>query len=200
MISPGIRFLKKMQFTQSIVRANALDKSGFKEWFFRPGMLFNSLDKWWGDHGKRDEPHEGVDICLYKDRQDRILCLDGKTKIPAMVDGVVVRIFNDFLGKSLIVEHDLRNNDSSRFCTIYGHTNPLAGLHVGSIVKEGDIIATLVDSIESKHDLLPHLHLSLGWASKHISYDQLDWETIGSRNTLTLLDPLHVIGAHSPAL
>jgi hypothetical protein len=189
-----------MQFTQSIVRANALDESGFKEWFFRPGMLFNSLDKWWGDHGKRDKPHEGLDICLYKDRHNRILRLDGKTKIPAMVHGVVVKIFNDFLGKSLIVEHDLPNKDSSRFCTIYGHTNPLAGLHVGSIVKEGDIIATLVESIESKHNILPHLHLSLGWTSKYISYDQLDWKTIGSRNTLTLLDPLHVMGAHYPAL
>jgi len=200
MISPEIRFLKKMQFTQSIVRVNALDESGFKEWFFRPGMLFNSLDKWWGDHGKRDKPHEGLDICLYKDRQDRILCLDGKTKIPAMVDGVVVRIFNDFLGKSMIVKHDLPTKDSIRFCTIYGHTNPLGGLHVGSIVKKGDIIATLVESIESKHNILPHLHLSLGWTSKYISYDQLDWKTIGSRNTLTLLDPLHVMGALYPAL
>jgi murein DD-endopeptidase MepM/ murein hydrolase activator NlpD len=117
-----------------------------------------------------------------------------------MVRGVVVRIFNDFLGKSLIVEHDLPNKNSSRFCTIYGHTNPLDGLHVGSIVKEGDIIATLADSIESKHHLLPHLHLSLGWISKYISYDQLNWETIGSRNTLALLDPLHVIGAHYSAL
>jgi hypothetical protein len=200
MISPGIPSLKRTQFTQTIVRANALDKSGFKEWFFQPGMLFNSVDKWWGDHGRRDKPHEGLDICLYKDRQDRILYLDGKTKIPSMVDGVIVKIFNDFLGKSLIVKHDLHNNDRGRFCTIYGHTNPLDGLHVGSIVKEGDIIATLADSIESKHDILPHLHLSLGWISKYISYDQLDWETIGSRNTLTLLDPLYVIGAHYPAL
>jgi hypothetical protein len=200
MKSVGIPSLKRTQFTQSIVRANALDKSGFKVWFFRPGMLFNSLDKWWGDHGERDKPHEGLDICLYKDRQDRILCLDGKTKIPAMVDGVVVRIFNDFLGKSLIVKHDLPKNDSGRFYTIYGHTNPLAGLHVGNIVKGGDIIATLVDPIDSKHNILPHLHISLGWASKYISYDQLDWETIGSRNTLTLLDPLHVIGEYYPAL
>ena len=67
-------------------------------------------------------------------------------------------------------------------------------------IKEGDIIATLADSIESKHDILPHLHLSLGWISKYISYDQLNWETIGSRNTLALLDPLHVMGALYPAL
>lgn len=163
-------------------------------------MLFHSLDKWWGDHGRRDKPHEGLDLCMYKDRRSRILRLDGKTKIPAMVDGVVVRIFNDFLGKSMIIEHDLHNNDSSRFCTIYGHTKPHGDLHVGSIVNEGDIIATLVDSIESKHNILPHLHLSLGWTSKCISYDRLDWETIGTPNTLTLLDPLHVIDAHYPAL
>jgi len=197
---PGTPSLKKTRFTELLIRATALDDRGFKEWLFWPGMLFISLDKWGGDHGKRDKPHEGVDICLYKARRNRILRLDGKTKIPAMYDGVVVRIFNDFLGKSLIIEHGLPNSDNIRFCTIYGHTNPHVGLHIGSIVKGGDIIATLVDSIKSKHDIFPHLHISLGWTSKFISYDRLDWETIGAPNTLTLLDPLHVIDSHYPAL
>ena len=104
------------------------------------------------------------------------------------------------VGKSLIIEHGLPNSDNSRFCTIYGHTNPHVYLHVGSIVKGGDIIATIVDSIKSKHYIFPHLHISLGWTSKSISYDRLDWETIGAPNTLTLLDPLHVIDSHYPAL
>jgi hypothetical protein len=192
----GISSLKKTRFTEYFIQANASGEDGFKEWIFCPGMLFNALDKWWGDQGKRDKPHEGLDLCLYRDRRDRMHRLDEKTKIPVIYDGTVVGIVNDFLGKSVIIEHGLTDSDKNRFCTIYGHINPHKGLHVGRIVKEGDIIATLADLCNSKVKTLSHLHISIGWASKFISYDKLDWETIGAPNTLTLVDPLYVIGSH----
>lgn len=192
--------LSKTRFTEYLIRKNALDEHGFKEWVFCPGMLFNAPDKWWGDQGKRDKPHEGLDLCLYRDRRDRMRHLDEKTKIPIIYDGTVVGIVNDFLGKSVIIEHSLTDSDKNRFCTIYGHINPHKGLHVGRIVKEGDIIATLAGLRNSKVKTLSHLHISLGLASKFISYDKLDWETIGAPNTLTLMDPLYVIGWHYRAL
>ena len=68
-------------------------------------MLFNSTDKWWGDQGKRDKPHEGLDLCLYKDREDKILRLGENAKVPVIYDGIVVGIVDDFLGKSVIIEH-----------------------------------------------------------------------------------------------
>ena len=156
-------------------------------------MLFNTLDKWWGDQGKRDNPHEGVDLHLYKDRQDQIRRLDDKTKIPVMYDGVVVNIIDDFLGKSVIMEHRLPDDDYRRFCTIYGHTSPYDTLQAGSIVREGDIIATLAEARKPNANIFSHLHISLGWPSKDIAYERLDWETIGTQNTLVLMDPLHVI-------
>jgi hypothetical protein len=122
--------------------------------------------------------------------------LEKKTKIPVIYDGIVVRIVNDFLSKSVIIEHGLTDGDNNRFCTIYAHINPHKDLYVGRIVKEGDIIATLADLRNSKVKTLSHLHISLGWASKFISYDKLDWETIEAPNTLTLMDPLYVIGWH----
>jgi murein DD-endopeptidase MepM/ murein hydrolase activator NlpD len=189
----GTPSLGKTRFTEVIIRENALDERGFEEWIFFPGMLFNALDKWWADQGKRKKPHEGLDLCLYRDRRNRVHRLDEKTKIPAMYDGVVVRIVNDFLGKSVIIEHALSDSDNGKFCTIYGHTNPHAGLRVGRIVKQGDIIATLADSGKSKANILPHLHISLGWKSGFISYDEFDWETMGVTDTLTLLDPLYFI-------
>ena len=188
--------LRNTRFTEFLIQKNALDKGGFKEWVFCPGMLFNSTDKWWGDQGKRDKPHEGLDLCLYKDRKDTILRLGEKAKVPAIYDGRVVRIVDDFLGKSVIVEHLFSVTDNDRLCTIYGHTIPEDHLRVGNIVKEGDVIATLADSTRSKTNIFPHLHISLGWASKAISYDRLDWENIGATNTLTLLDPLKVIDSH----
>jgi hypothetical protein len=189
----GTSPLSKTRFTEFLITENALDEVGFEKWIFCPGMLFNALDKWWCDKGKRDKPHEGLDLCLYRDRRNRILRLDEKTKIPVMYDGVVVRIINDFLGKSVIIEHSIHDRYNSQFCTIYAHTNPYDGLNVGRIVKEGDIIATLAGSSKSKVNIFSHLHISLGWTSKLISYDQLDWETIGTPNTLTLLDPLYFI-------
>jgi len=188
--------LRNTRFTEFLIQKNALDQSGFKEWVFCPGMLFNSTDKWWGNQGKRDKPHEGLDVCLYRDREDMILRLAEKARVPVLYDGTVVRIVDDFLGKSVFIEHSFSDDDNNRLCTIYGHTIPEETLYVGKIVKKGDVIATLADASRSATNILPHLHISLGWTSKVLSYDRLDWETIGAQDALTLLDPLQVIDWH----
>jgi len=185
--------LRNTRFTEILIQKNALDEGGFKGWVFCPGMLFNSTDKWWGDQGKRDALHEGLDLCLYKDREDTILRLGEQTKVPVLYDGRVVGIIDDFLGESVIIEHLISDGHNNRLCTIYGHTIPGDTLCVGKIVKQGDVIATLADSSTFKIKIVPHLHISLGWTSKEISYDRLDWESIGAPNTLTLLDPLQFI-------
>jgi len=191
--TPSLRITR---FTEFLIQKNALGQNGFKGWGFFPGMLFNSTDKWWGDLGKRDKPHEGLDLCLYKDRKGTILRLGEKAKIPVIYDGTVVGIVDDFLGKSVIIEHLFSDCGSNRLCSIYGHTIPEDHLHVGNPVREGDVIATLADSTRSKTNIFPHLHISLGWTSKETSYDRLDWKNIGAPNTLTLLDPLQVIDGH----
>ncbi|RLB77393.1 MAG: hypothetical protein DRH24_16320 [Deltaproteobacteria bacterium] len=56
--------LSNTGFTEFLIRKNALNPGGFNGWVFCTGMLFNSTDKWWGDQGKRDKPHEGFDLCL----------------------------------------------------------------------------------------------------------------------------------------
>ena len=162
-------------------------------WIFCAGMLFQAMDKWWDGSQKRRRPHEGLDLCLYGDCRHKIFRLDKKTKIPAMYDGAVVRIFNDFLGKSIIMEHHLPNSDRSRLLTIYGHTNPRSDLGVGSNVLQGEIIATLADTGNSRSGLCPHLHVTIGWSPEAIPYDNLDWTRICDPNTLTLLDPLNSI-------
>lgn len=185
--------LKKSRFTQLFVRENALDESGFQEWIFYPGMLFNATDKWWGNQEKRKRPHEGLDLCLYRDREDRILRLDEKTKIPVLYDGVVVRVVDDFIGKSVMVEHRPLDGDYPRLCTIYGHTNLSGGLNIGRIVKAGDILATLAQPNSSQRNIPPHLHISLVWISQNISYENLNWETMDTSKPLKWVDPLQII-------
>jgi hypothetical protein len=185
--------VKKSRFTEMLIEENALDQSGFESWIFCHGMLFNSPDKWWGDYGRRDSPHEGVDLCLYRDRSGRICRIDEKTRIPVIQNGVIKAIFKDYLGQAIIIEHERIESNIGRFISFYAHTKPHAGIEVGMMVKEGDIIASIADTSHSKAHIIPHLHLSLGRPSKSFSYDEFVWNAIRKPEKIILLDPLTVI-------
>lgn len=185
--------LKKSRFTEMLIEENALDESGFESWVFCHGMLFNSPDKWWGDHGLRDYPHEGIDLCLYRDRMNRICRINEKTRIPVIQDGVVKAMFKDYLGKAVIIEHEHSGSDTGRFISFYAHTNPRSEIEDGVIVKEGDVIATIADTNNSKSNILAHLHFSIGIPSKSFSYVGFVWNTIRNPEMITLLDPLAAI-------
>jgi len=186
--------LKKTGFTEFLVRENDLAKGGFDCWAFCPGMLFNGRGKWWGDRGRRDHPHEGLDLCLYLDRRGRMRRLSAKTRIPAMSDGRVAAIADDILGRSVIVEHHFCGGAAGRICSIYAHTRPQSGLQTGTPVKAGDIIADIADASRSKAGILPHLHISLGRLTRAAAFDRFDWKTINRCDAIAWLDPLPVIG------
>ncbi len=185
--------LNKSRFTEFFIQANGLGKNGFDEWLFLPGMLFLAPDKWWGNRSKRDHPHEGLDLGLYRDRQGNIRQLEEATQIPAMYSGVVVKVLDDFMGKSVIMEHVLPDKETSMVITIYGHTIPAENLKAGRSFNRGDIIATLANRKKSKPDIDPHLHISIGCSSQTISYDSLNWESIGTPDMIRLFDPLSVM-------
>ena len=110
-----------------------------------------------------------------------------------MYDGIVVKIMDDFLGKTIIIEHSFPDIGKETFLTIYGHINPKKSLEVGQSVKVGDIIATLAATGGPKATM-PHLHLTLAWNPEPVPYDTLDWTTIGNTGVVCLIDPLRVIG------
>jgi len=170
-----------------------LDLPGVKEWLFCPGMLFRSTGKWWGDRGRRNRPHEGLDLLLYRDQEERVLRLSEATPIPVMSDGVVVGIIHDFLGKSVIVEHPVPDRDDERHYTIYGHTRPQKNIRAGTAVKRGEAIATVAPPGRSAFPMAPHLHISVAWAPTAVSPDHFNWDTMAVSELLTLLDPLPVI-------
>jgi len=194
MHSDGIPALNRSRFTEILFANRDGNDRGFKEWIFIPGMLFNAMDKWWGDLGTRSRPHEGLDLCLYRTIQGGIVSLDERIKIPSIYDGLVVKIIDDFLGKSVIIEHTAPEHRS--FCSIFGHTRPDSGIKEGSRLKEGEFFATIADTGSSGTGVFPHLHLTIGLISKNTSYDLMDWETIANPDMLTLLDPLVVIGGN----
>jgi len=200
LITPQNMSLKKSRFTAMIIEKNALDQSGFESWLFCHGMLFNSPDKWWGDHGRRDYPHEGIDLCLYSNRSRKICRIDENTRIPVMHDGVIRAMFKDYLGQAIIIEHGPCDGDSAGFLAVYAHTQPQPGLEPGMAVKEGDIIATLADTGHSKAKIIPHLHFSLGRPAESFSYEGFVWNIIREPEKIILLDPLPVIDGPCRAL
>ena len=185
--------LKKARFTQMLFEENALAQNGFETWVFCPGMLFNSPDKWWGDRGQRDYPHEGIDLCLYRDRRQRTLRLDEMTRIPAMHKGVVKAIFKDYLGKAVVIHHENLSGENARFISLYAHITPRADLEIDTLGQEGDFLGTIADTSSSKAKIIPHLHFSLGLASPTLSYEGFVWNTIRKGDIITLLNPLEVI-------
>lgn len=186
--------LNQSRFTEMLIEANELDRQDFKNWVFCPGMLFNSTGKWWGDHGRRDFPHEGIDLCLYNDISGRIHRLDEKIRIPVMHDGVVKALFADYLGQAVIIEHDGLRSETGRYISVYAHTKPLDEIKPGIAVKQGGIIGTIADTSRSKAKILPHLHLSFGRPSPGLVYEPFVWNIMRDPDRVTLLDPLNAIG------
>ncbi len=188
---------EKSGFTEHFIRANGLCKNDFEEWLLCSGMLFNAPNSWWGIQGKRKKPHEGLDLGFYRNQKKGIIGFDDSTKIPTIYGGVVVGIFNDFIGKSIFIKHEISSTDNGALCTIFGHVNPEKEICPGMRIEEGEIIASAASSGTSR--VSSHLHISIGWVKKEITDEFLDWTVISSSETLKLIDPLEIIGRHSLA-
>ncbi|MFH0977063.1 MAG: M23 family metallopeptidase [Spirochaetota bacterium] len=188
-----LKQLTNTKFTEYLTQVNSLPAAEVKEWNFAPGMLYGSIEKWW-DKGNRDNHHEGVDVCLYRDKSDNIFRLKEKTLIPAIYDGIIAGIIDDYLGKSIIIEHDL-NGVSGSFCTILAHVIPKSGLVKGSFVKQGEAVSEIAGTGKLRTKILPHLHISLGRATKGFPYCELDWDIIRDPKRFILHDPVSLLDA-----
>ena len=186
---------EKSGFTEHFIRANGLGKNDFEEWLLCSGMLFKAPNTWWGIQGKRKKLHEGLDLGFYRNQKKEIIGFDDSTRIPTIYEGVIVGIFNDFLGKSIFIKHEISSADNGTLCTIFGHVNPESNIYSGMRVEEGEIIASVANSGKSR--VSSHLHMSFGWAKKEITEEILDWKIISSSEMLKLIDPLETIGRSS---
>lgn len=182
--------LRISSFDRCLVEGNGLDALGFCTWRFHWGMLFGTSEKWWGDKGLRRRPHEGIDFCLFRDINERDQNLNPGIRIPLMYDGEVVKIDDDYLAKSVYAMHPIYDGNGSQLLSAYAHVIPLPSIDVGSVLHEGEMIATIAD-LEGKRSLLsPHLHVSMAWVPSMLSHECIDWDTLANPDMVTLLDPL----------
>jgi len=166
-----------------LVELNRLD---FKRWIFKRGMEFGTHEKWWQDTGSRITKHEGLDFRCYEDKSGKLVNLVEKTIVPVMYDGMIVKIFADLLGYSVLVEHGLQDKGRN-LCSIYAHTLPVATLKIGRRVKVGEPIANIYSTGKKRPPA--HLHLSVIWALGTNIAD-LDWKSMHNKKYVTFCNPL----------
>ena len=172
---------------------NDFHTHGFKEWVFYPGMLFQDMEAWWTDNGLRPTPHEGIDLCFYRDNTGQVSRISNGAKIPAMYAGDIVHIHDDFLGKSIYVKHSINDKRGNALHSIYGHTIPRNHYVTGKRVREGDIIAE-VAAISENSKVLPHIHITMAWIPESLPCKKLNWDTILTSRSVALCNPLEHIG------
>lgn len=177
------------KFLGSLSRLNKLEKKGPVQWYFYPGMLFSTMDKWWGNFGFRATLHEGIDITYYSDGSGTLCQFNSHTRIPALKSGMVLNICDDFLGKSIIIEPFHRHHAlDSRILFIYAHIVPLQHIHQGCVVMEDEPIAT-VSHTRKNPQLPPHLHFSCIEIPRTIHTSELDWSYFSQDPDIQLYPP-----------
>ena len=119
--------------------------------------------------------------------------VDQQTQIPAAFAGQVVKIDQDFLGKSIYIIHAIFTDAGRQLLSAVGHTIPREGLKTGQQVAAGEIIAAVSGISGQKSHLPPHLHLTFAWVPEDFKLEQLSWKNLGHDPGIRLIDPLAVI-------
>ena len=192
MLDRGYMNLPETVFCEQLVQHNNLLQRGFAQWAFYPGMLFNAQDTWWGDGGRRASPHEGIDICLYRDSGGEIQFIPKAARIPVIYGGQVKRILDDYLGSTLYLAHEIYDSRGNQCYTIYGHVAPCAGIAPGDNIHDGEIVAAIADTEDRKIHILPHVHISVAWIPESFPSEQLNWSMLNQASVITLLNPLDI--------
>lgn len=182
-----------VKFQEYFLKNNPSVSGEFAEWLFSPSMLFQADAKWWGNRGKRDTAHEGLDIFLYRTRQGDIHSLNENSKVPVIFKGRIIRIAEDFLGKSVFVRHGQLTNNGKRLFTIYGHLNPTENIQAGVLLDDGENIGNIAGSGKRGRAVHPHLHISAAWIPDYLQPGDLAWNKTGGIAAVEFLDPLGII-------
>jgi len=188
------------QFFKQVVNYNNLLEQGFMQWAFYPGMLFQSVERWWGNGGYRSTPHEGIDLCLYCDSSGNTHRLDMAARIPMMYKGLTKVIIEDSLGQTVFIAHEICNDAEKQLYSIYGHIEPPGRIAREMILEEGDIIGSIAGTEDRRFKIIPHAHISLAWISRNFPPAQLNWQSMNTSPDIMLLNPLDVLRANYTVL
>lgn len=186
--------LAPVNFAAALTRANPGFVSGFERFLFLPGMEFGAGQQWWGAGDRRLFSHEGVDLCLFRTRDDRLCRVDDTVQVPFCYPGKVAGVIADFLGKTVIVRHEVSPaRDENAFFMLYGHVTPVEDLAPGDVIKTGEIFARIADVVTKKSLLSPHLHVSAAWCRRLPPVRTLTWPLLNRIDRSAFMDPLDLL-------
>lgn len=176
------------RFFHDLVNVNQIND--FSTWFFYSGMLFGSDDKWWGMGGERPSPHEGLDICFFKNSVGDVKKMEGPISIPVMDDGIVFDIScNDFIDSSIFVRHEYQDSNGLYLHSVYAHSTPVKNLSPGQVLKHGDVLATMGDPAKKDLSIPAHIHVSMVFLPEDYPKDMLSWQILALSYQARLVDP-----------
>ncbi len=178
--------LPSSDFERSLVFLNGLWE--LSSWVFHKGMLFLSTIAWWKE-GPRGRPHEGLDICFFRDKEGHLKSLSTETIVPSPYDGMVVSLIPDFIGHSVFAT--LEVEEGQKLLWALGHIIPKPGLQKGARVHGGEPVGTIAQVKKGGSRLKAHLHVSI--AEYRCSYLSLNWDLMGQDSSIHLLDPLPLL-------
>lgn len=177
----------KSNFTANIIALNQWHNCGFKGWLLQPGMGFAEPDKWWSDRGARPTRHEGLDLTAYQDKANGEHPLTEGTIIPPLYGGQLINIIDDFLGRTVIIDHGIINRQNQNLHGFYAHLSPAANLKSRAILNATDSLGTIASG---NHICPPHLHISTVWISRDFPVERLSWPDFNEQEGFQPCDPL----------
>lgn len=150
---------------------------------------------------------------MYRDSNNRVVSFSPDIQIPAMADGTILNICDDFLGKSVIVSVDtvaycvkaravkdeylsITNNThtiSGTIAVIYSHIHPVRTLKKGIPVKIGQLMGNTSDTSMRTSDIGCHLHISVMAILKSVPTHELNWDLFvrKGQESVQFYNPVH---------
>lgn len=180
----------KSNFTDNLLSLNHLNDFGFKTWLIKPGTVFADPDKWWIDQESRPALHEGLDLTIFIDNKNNERRLTENTTVPPLYRGQLVNIIDDFLGKTVIVDHGIINRKGSRLHGLYAHILPTTKLEIGAVINEDEGVGTIA---KGNHICPAHLHISTVWISREFPVERLSWTDFAKSKGFYPCNPLDFI-------
>ena len=148
-------------------------------------MMFTARQKWWGDHGVRPTEHEGVDFTAFLDDDKREHRLEAGLLVPPLFNGKVVQIIDDLLGRTIIIDHAIRDRDGLILHAFYAHLTPQPTISRGTVIETASILGTIAPGTTCP----AHLHISTAWCARDLPLGKFSWQT----SSLQFFDPLEII-------
>lgn len=179
-------------FHKHFLGLNNLSPSDCMAWIIRPGMEFGANAAWWGVRKPRKSPHEGVDLCMFRDSAGAIHRMGSCYLIPSACDGVIASVIADFIGMSVFVKTGLRRGDGKALYLLYGHVQPAAGIEAGCAITGGDPVGSVSDTALKVNGPSPHLHVSTAFIREDFPMEMFNWHGL-VEGEAEFLDPLDLI-------